>query len=746
MKVAPAVKLTLQLTARTLRLSPYPSAVLAVGSAVLTFLALASLAVPQVLDRQSERAYATAPIVDYDNPETTTDGLLTVDPLATPAERWNGHRIERRYYAGDSEEVRVPGISHVPGPDEFFASPELDRLLERDPVMRSLFSSLNRVGSISASGLSQPHELVAIIGVPRDKRLLLRPVEAFGSNQPLGSPDDFTVLNTTVAAIVGSLIWLPGIAFLVIITRLSARRNGPRVRSLRGLGVSATTTRAIQAGETALLVIPGILLGILAYNVVVTVLTRIPDTEFGFFRADAALSPIRQAGAAIAVLAMAAVLAGALQPVSWHARKPRRPRRFRHTTSDTVGITALGLGFGYLATLPVTTSWFGRFAILGMWISCALVACGLAVAGPRLARAVSSWLAARARTAGTLVGLRIVSSATTTTTRLASLACVVIVLLLGSLSFASILNGGTNDEWNNELARHDRVPLVATDITGSVDVNAVDQTYDGAFARSTTAEIGAEKVPILLATCGDLRELTGRPVDNCEDGTPRWANSAGPPIKVDELGTTTSPLPERLPVARSGALPEEFTGALVVSPGLLPGLRTTGGSQFYLLPKGNELVETMAALSATGPGIQFGIGDLDRKNPDFHQYPNQLEWIFVGAILSLLLVLLATVATALGETADREARLEPLRLLGAPRPDFIRAHIASTFVPVLTLGWTAAIAGWFACRGLQAVDDRASVPTSTVGTVIWATAFVALALAVTTLPEAKHQVSRRLKQ
>ncbi len=733
MNIVAAPRLARRLTAGTLRSSPYRSIVLMVGVAVLTLLALASVSVPQAIDRQHERTRASTPIVSYDDASGSPSGLLTVDPLATPAERWNGHRIERRYYAGNAGSLEVPGVATLPRAGEYLASRDLERLIRTDPIVRALFASSKPVGTIEDDGLTEPHQLKAVIGVGRESGLLLRRVEGFGSDQPLGSTDDFTVLNATVAGVAGSLVWLPGVAFLVIITRLAAHQHRRRVRALRAIGMSALAVRLAQASEAGLLALPGVAVGVACHSAALARLTRIPGTDFGFFPADARLSVWQQAGIATLVLAAVMLLSACFQHVG-HKSVARPPRqRSRRDTASKLGLGALAVGFVYLGALPVTAPWFGRFAILGMWLSCALVAAGLAIAGPRLVRTVARWLAVRARSAGTLVGLRVLAATTTTTTRLASLACIVIVLLLGSLSFASILSGGTYDEWNRVLQQRQRVPVVATDITGSVELTSVQAVEDSPVAQRTSAEVDGSSIPVVLSSCESLEDLTGSALDGCDPGSPQWLDRPGADLEAGALGPHIH-LSAPVGVTGSAGLPEEFSGSLLVSPEHVDELRLSGGSQFYFLPRGVDLVRAMAAASSAGPGVQFGIGDLDRENPDFHQYPDQLAWIFVGAVLSLGLAALATVATALGESADREARLRPLVRLGAPRRQRLRAHVVSTFVPVVTLGWTATIVGWFACRGMQAVDDRASVPTSTAVTVLWATVLVAAALAATALP------------
>lgn len=716
-----------------------------VGVGVVTFLALASVSVPQVMGRQSASVHASTPIVSYEETDEAESGLMTVDPLATPAERWNGHRIERRYYAGSRGGLEVPGVPTLPAPGEYVASPDLARLIADDPVIRALFATLRPVGSIAKPGLSQPHELKAVIGVDAEDGLLLRPVEGFGSDQPLGSVDDTAVLDATVAGISGSLVWLPGIAFLVIVIRLSARQSRGRVRALRALGASAVAVRTVQALEVGLLALPGVVAGVVVHHAALRVFSAIPGTSFGFYRNDATLPPALQGLLAVGILVATMALAAGLQHVDFQSASHVRSRRgARRDVASHLGLGALAVGFAYLGALPLTAPWFGKFAILGMWLSCALVASGLAVAGPRLVRAVTRWLATRARTAGTLVGLRVLAAATTTTTRLASLACIVIVLLLGSMSFASILSGGSYDAWHQTLAQRQRVPVVAIDITGDVDLATVQDVEEGPVAVWTSVEVDGTSLPVVLATCETLHELTGQAVRECHGDTPQWLNRPGPDLR-DEAIASQLDLTAPIGVAESTALPEEFVGALLVSPEHADDLALVGGSQFYFLPRGADLVRSMAAASSTGPAIQFAIGDLDRENPDFHQYPDQLEWIFVGAILSLVLGALATVATALGEATDRKARLRPLHLLGASPRQMWRAHAVSTFVPVITLAWSATVVGWFACRGMQAVDDRASVPTSTAVTMLWVTAAVAAGLVIAALPGAwdRRQPSSR---
>jgi hypothetical protein len=710
--------------------------VLAVGVLFLTMLALGTLAIPQAASAQRQRDYAISPQVVLGVKAKAT-GLRTFAGAASSTRRWNGHSITRTYYSRGDSALVVPGVPQMPAVDQFYASAELQRLIRVDPTVAALFQGQRQVGTINDDGIVQPHELRAIIGISPDSELL-RSVKGFGSDQRLGPQSDNTVLNGSVAIIVLLVVWLPGIAFIAIVTRLASRQRQRRARSMRLLGVSRSVTRLIHAGETMLIALPAAVLGALCYELFIHAVTRIPGTPFGYFTSDVDLDLWQY----VSVILLLATTAGTSTAFSL--------RLDRRTVTEVpvrppgrlagVGLVLLVAGMVYLAATPILAPLLGTPAVLGMWAACGAVGAGLALAGPRLVVGAFTGLARQVRAGGTLVGLRLHSSGSATTLKLSSMLGVIIVLMLGTLAFMSILNGGSSANWNKILAGHGQVPVIVNDF-GSLSLREVSKIYPSGGAVQTQTLGKGAGTPVVFGDCVDLEMLAGAAPEGCT-GEPQWIKVVGrkAPFRVPTEGAVKVPgagkvaFPSPTAVAEVKGLPEEFNAALLL-PSRLSAPRPNGGTAFYLLVKNTSLNETLARLSAASPLAEFDLGALYRHNPDERQFPNQLQWLTAGAALSLMIGALALIAATLAETRDRGQRMRGLRLLGTPWTHLVRAHFWSAGAPLLLLGWAATLVGWVVARAIRGIDDRAVVSLAAAGWTAASVLVVGLIIVVVTLPD-----------
>jgi FtsX-like permease family len=741
--------LVLRLTWSRRNGTPAAKLVQAVGIVFLTVLALATAAVPRVMAAQHDRARAVAPLVDYDTSKSAAAGrLLTLDPLATPTRRWHGHEIVRRYYAANDSHAVIPGIARVPGADEFYTSPDLRALMKRDATIAALFTDFTLIGTIQPTGLVQPHQLAAVIGISPDEQLLV-PVTAFGSDEALGFPSDNTVLNASVASLVVLAVWLAGAAFIVVISRLSSRQRYRRARSLRLLGLSALTTRAVHATETAIVALPAAVVGCLLYNQVIHRVTAVPSTSLGYFTSDAQLS-LR------AYVAVAATLTLVVSVSTATSLRMRRKDNVSTTLTgppgflSAAGLTLFIVGTAYLVALPMLASTIGSRAALGLWIACGCVAVGSAAAGPRIVSIVSNAMARRMRAAGTLFGLRMNCWSTTTAIRMGGALGVVIIMLLCGLSFTSILTGGTSTSWKAVLAAHHQIPLTVTDLGGHLTRGSVASIHpSGRMAQTATVTLDRDRVTIVYADCADLEHLTGTAPRSCT-GQAQWLTIAGdngvqPPSRRGVIRTadgSSVTLPSSANTTVVHGFVTDLNGALLLPAAAAPTRPTREGETFFLLVDNDRLALTMAGISARSPTAQFDEGGLTRNDPDNHQFPDQLQLLSLGAVMSLLIGVLALTAATLGDASERGAKMRGLRIIGAPPNQLVRAHAWATGLPIVTLGWLATLAGWQTCLALRGFDDRAVVPTSGVAWCAVGVAAAAILVVAATMPDAV----RRMRQ
>ena len=590
------------------------SGLLALGMAALVLLGLTSVSAREVAVHQHERGTDIAVLVDPAQSTGNSDDLRIIDPRTTNARRWDGHEIRREYYNSGNSHLVAPGVPAMPGPGEFYASPDLVELMSSNPVIAALFTSERLVGEISPKGLVQPHELRAILGVNADRNLLTK-VDGFGGTAPAGNKaesDTQKVLDLSVTAYVLALVWIPAAFFVLIISRLAASHRRRRASALHLIGYPKWRIQLLHFVEAACICLPSTVIACLFHWAVARRATTLPGTTFGFYSSDAHLSLTTYlvVGTLLTLVVCCAV--------SNDRRPAWRMRRAHHHTHEQqhpnglprLGSAALASGFVLLA-LPSAVSLEGGLTPLALWAGIVLSAIGIAVAGPALVTRVLAVRIERSA-ASRLVGKRMASHRVTTALRLASVMSVIIVLLVGSQAFAALLNGGSAEDWSQRAEAQGQVPIVATDLSGALtldEVSSVDILGGATELRSARAD--GEFVNVVFSSCERLHVLTGHSKDaDCPvTNTPRWLRQApatdiGPPV-ADQLTLSsgerisTPPTTAALDVPGS---PEAFVGALLLPPDLAPDTRQTDGAIFFLLAPAPDV--------STKDGSAARIGDI----------------------------------------------------------------------------------------------------------------------------------------
>ena len=443
--------------------------------ALLTMLMCATAAGSLAMDRQTERGDSITPVLSYDR-EISESTLLTLDPSLSAQRRWNGEEVLRTYFAAAPDGPVAPGLAEMPAAGEYYASPELARAMKDDATLGALFASLRQVGVISQEGLVDPTELRAVVGIERETPLLV-PVDRFGSTQALGSEAmrDDARLDGAVTGIVTALIWLPGIVLLVIAVRLGARTRDRRAHAMHVLGLTTRQVRVVHALAAGVPSTFAALLGVAVFVMLTGTLDRIPFTRIGFTDADVQLPWWAMAGCTVALAAsVLAIVAGTVDP-SPNDPPVRARTSVRFGPVTKLGIAFIGVGAGLLVAMRVLVAIFGPFVAIGLWIACFLVAAGLAASGPALIARLFGYWAPRVWPGARLVGFRLASHASATSLRLGGLLAVLVVLLLGNQAFMSVLNGGTSWSWSERLDGVTAVPATLADLTGSLNLAAVDE-------------------------------------------------------------------------------------------------------------------------------------------------------------------------------------------------------------------------------------------------------------------------------
>jgi hypothetical protein len=329
--------------------------------------------------------------------ECTSGPSVTTAAQAGPAARaelWNygddiyaGQTIERLSVAALGPGAPVPpGISRLPGPGQYYASPALAALLRRVPrdELGDRFGG-TQAGTIGERALSGPDELVIYVG--------RTPAQLAGRPQ--------TIRVTTITASSGKQLWSPyfrdafgaaALAFLFPIliligtaTRLAAARLEERYAALRLVGATTRQISVIAAVDAFLTALLGVVAGLAVFALLRPVVAGTAITSARYFPDQVALSILDYAIVLIAIpsaSAIAALLAlrrVRISPLGVSRRvTPPAPRLWR-IMPLVAGVALFAVGIDLTTTKKISPLTF-----LGLLV----IMIGLVVAG--------SWLTGRA--------------------------------------------------------------------------------------------------------------------------------------------------------------------------------------------------------------------------------------------------------------------------------------------------------------------------------------------------------------
>jgi hypothetical protein len=204
--------------------------------------------------------------------ENTQGHALSADyAAATHAELWNygddiyqGQTIERLDVAGLGPGAPVPpGISRLPGPGQYYASPALAALIRSVPAdeLGDRFPG-RLIGTIGQPALTGPTELVAYVGYAPAK-LATRPATTLVSTinkRTAGISSTPFFRDLFIAAAI--MFLFPILILVATATRLAAARREERYAALRLVGATNRQIATIASVEAAISGLTGALLGI----------------------------------------------------------------------------------------------------------------------------------------------------------------------------------------------------------------------------------------------------------------------------------------------------------------------------------------------------------------------------------------------------------------------------------------------------------------------------------------------------
>ena len=330
------------------------------------------------------------------------------DPLwwADRRDYFDGRAIDRFDIAATGPNSPVPpGIPRLPGPGEFYASPELGGLLTSTPAnqLADRFAG-HQVGTIGPAALFSPKSLIVIVGHTPDQVSHLPRARQVTSIDTSGFALPIAAVDLVLSVVAGGLLF-PVLIFIGTATRLTAARREQRFAAMRLVGATPRQISVIAAVEATAAAIAGTAAGFGLFFLFRDALAGIPFTGQPFFPDDLSLGVLGVLLVALGVPAGAALAARlALRRVRisplgvTRSVTPRPPRAYR-LIPLVLGIVELAF---FIGRVPESSNAQVAAFLPGFL----LVMVGLMLAGPWLTMVGARLLARRSSRPATLIAAR----------------------------------------------------------------------------------------------------------------------------------------------------------------------------------------------------------------------------------------------------------------------------------------------------------------------------------------------------
>ena len=624
------------------------------------------------------------------------------DPLwwLLSADHFGGQLIGRVDVAATGPTSPVPpGIPHLPGPGQYYASPALAALIASTaPAELAARFGGRQIGTVGDAALPAPNSLVIIVGhtaaqlahvsgVTRATSIsTVTPSQCDGSNCAVRAGVSAHGIDLVLAVVALALLF-PVLIFIATATRLSAARREQRFAGMRLAGATPRQISAIAAVESVIAAVAGTAAGFGLFFAFRTPLASIPFTGAPFFPSDLSLSLADIGLVAIGVPAAAAVAARlalrrvTISPLGVTRRGTPRPPRAWRVLPLLLGVAELT--WFYVAGRPTTTSGQIRAFLPGF----ALIMIGLIVAGPWLTMAGATVMARHTRRPAALIAARRLADDPKAGFRAVS--GLVLALFITTVAVAVI--GTENANHHGEIATAadtnvllDQFGTAAPSPSSSllarlhaiggvlvVHVNPLGVTIPGSLAGAHG--LGGDKLPAGLASCAQLATIPA--LGRCPAGAQVVAVPADLIIGKYVPGT-------HWPAVNISVQRLQHLGVREIA------TATNGSSP--AIEQARTLLETSYPM--LGPPATFGeIGSLASSLDAQYQ---QLADVVI--LVSLPIAGCALAASIAGGLSDRKRPFSLLRLTGAPLGTLRRVVGLESAVPLLVVAVAAIGLGFIA--------------------------------------------------
>jgi hypothetical protein len=669
----------------------------------------------------------------------------TTDPLwwLSTTDYFGSRAIDRIDVAATGPDSPVPpGLAHLPGPGQYYASPALTRLLRATPAaeLGDRFPGSD-IGTIGSAALPAPNSLVVVVGrVAAQLSALPRASEVTSINTEVahsGGPNGWDAQKLQVILAIGILALLfPVLIFIATATRLSAARREQRFAAMRLVGATPRQVSVVAAVEAGVAALAGVVVGFGLFFLLRPLLVGVPFTGEPFAPGDLSLGAVDILLVAIGVpLAAAGAARVALRrvqisPLGVTRRvTPPAPRAYR--------LVPLAAGVGELLYfVAVGTPKRTGGQILAYFSGCFLIMAGLLIAGPWLTMVGSRVMARRTSGAATLIAGRRLSDNPRAAFR--AISGLIIALFATSVSVGVITTildySGTSSGAASSDTLVDQFepflgPVVAAPAQGqpaappvSVSPGRLTELSSIGGVRGVTLIYSypsstPNQPARLLVSCAQLARTPA--VGRCEPGA--------------VVATITGNLDSA--VTSNSTLATSVWPAAPISPQRLSSLQvyavvvsTTGGRA--------ALEQARTALDLAWPGRTPAVtlselsGQSGRTIAELQQMTN------VIIVVSLVIAGCSLAVSVTGGVNDRKRPFSLLRLTGVPVAVLRRVVALEAAVPLLVISVLSAGMGFLAAALFlrSQLSESLQVPGVGYFVLVGAGLVASLAVVASTLP------------
>jgi hypothetical protein len=405
------IRLGLRLTLQSGREAMLRVLVSAAAVALGVGLLLAALAGVNGLHAQTDRGAWLDTSAQASRPASTSGRLWWLPGT----DQFGNQAIDRIDVAATGPNAPVPpGLPHLPGPGDYFASPALATLLRSEPAneLRDRFPG-RQIGTIGAAALPSPNSLIIVIGHTTRQlsqapgaaevgAIQRTPASCYACQSTIGSGP---VLQFILAGGAVALL-LPVLILIATASRLSAARREERFAAMRLVGATPHQISVVSAVEAVVAAVAGVAVGFALFFVFRPLLYHVPFTGAPLAGGDLSLHWIDIVLAVIGVPVAAAVSARLalrrvqISPLGVQRRASSRPPRIARIIPLLAGIAVLA----YFDAAGKPAAIGGQ--LLELLAGFVLLVVGLVSAGPWFTTAGARLMANRAGRPSTLIAGR----------------------------------------------------------------------------------------------------------------------------------------------------------------------------------------------------------------------------------------------------------------------------------------------------------------------------------------------------